>query len=167
MQEYSIQRSQRRCHRTERTFAPGERYYSAVVARGRDVTRMDYASDAWDGPPEGAIGWWACQMPVKVQGTMKPAPASVLIAALETLLDDPSRGELTYLLALLLVRRRILSESSEAFAEASDQEFPSDGWLRLTHASTQREFVIPICEPPLDESPFYHEELTRLLFCEA
>jgi hypothetical protein len=124
MQEYSIQRSQRRCQSTDRPFGPGESYYSAVLVRGGELRRMDMASDAWTGPPEGALGWWKCRVPEKRRGAPKPAPAHILLSALESLLEDGNQPILAYLLALLLVRRRILTETSLPFAESSDHEVP-------------------------------------------
>jgi len=167
MQEYSIQRSQRRCHESDRTFHPGERFYSVVLARGGDLKRIDVASDVWQGPPEGVIGWWANRMPEKTQEKLKPAPAHVLISALESLLEEGTQPELAYLLALLLIRRRILCEQQDlGVSEPRDADVAS-GLMHLTHHASNRDFVVPICEPPLDESQRYQDELTRLLFCEA
>jgi len=50
------------------SFAPGETYYSALVAEGAEVTRHDYAADAWQGPPAEAIGWWKSQIPNRTEG---------------------------------------------------------------------------------------------------
>ena len=44
-------------------FAPGETYYSVLVAEGAELKRYDYAADAWQGPPAEAVGWWKSQIP--------------------------------------------------------------------------------------------------------
>ncbi|MCU0707647.1 MAG: hypothetical protein MUF23_05100 [Pirellula sp.] len=162
MQEYSIQRSQRRCHSTDRPFGPGESYYSAVLVRGGELRRMDLASDAWTGPPEGALGWWKCRIPEKRRGALKPAPAHVLLSTLETLSEEGNQPVLSYLLALLLVRRKILTEP----ATHGTDDAPNPSLLHLVHAPSQREFWIPVCEPSLDACQAYHDQLTRLLFSE-
>ena len=166
MQEYSIHRSQRRCQQSDRAFAPGESYYSVVLARGIELVRLDLSRDVWNGPPEGAIGWWLSRMPTKAPGKPTPAPASVLLQALETLLEDPSKPELAYLLALILVRRRILIEKDTGIEESDESAVPQS-FLHLTHNATNRDFDVPICEPSPDQLTQLQDALTELLFCEA
>lgn len=166
MQEYSIHRSQRRCQQTDRAFAPGESYYSVVLARGSELVRLDLSRDVWTGPPVGTVGWWLSRMPTKALGKPTPAPASVLIQALETLVEDPSQQELAYLLALTLVRRRILIERDSGIQESDESPSPHP-FLHLTHNATNRDFDIPICEPAADQLDLLQAALTELLFCEA
>jgi hypothetical protein len=45
--DYEVQRSTRRCATTGRDFAPGESFYSVLVAEGAELRRLDYAVDAW------------------------------------------------------------------------------------------------------------------------
>lgn len=166
MQEYTIHRSNRRCQVTERVFAPGEVYYSAVVAQGSSLSRQDFSKEVWSGPPSEAVGWWTCQVPAKSPGKPKPAPSHVLLATLETLLEDPSRSEIAYLLCLLLVRRRILSEPSSV---KLDLEQPAEDSLvlHLTHTPTNRDFIVPVCHLDLQESENLQSELNQLLFSES
>ena len=166
MQEYSIHRSQRRCQQTERAFAPGESYYSVVLARGSELVRLDLSRDVWNGPPEGTVGWWLSRMPTKAPGKPTPAPASVLIQTLETLLEDPSKQELAYFLALILVRRRILVEMDSGIEESDESSTPHP-FLHLTHNASNRDFDVPICEPASDQLDLLQAALTELLFCEA
>src|SRR5689334_22601085 len=58
MIDYEIGRCSRRCYITGRELREGEICYSALVPDGLTVVRRDYATEAWEGPPEGAIGWW-------------------------------------------------------------------------------------------------------------
>jgi hypothetical protein len=176
MQEYSIQRSQRRCQQTDRPFLPGESYYSAVMVRSGELRRIDLCADAWNGPPEGAIGWWQSRAPEERRSPAKPAPTHVLLSTLETLLMEGTQPVLATMLALLLVRRRILSEPAVPLSEAAkplqlhESEFtevnPAESMLHLVHVPTDREFHIPLCEPPLEDCDTYQDQLTQLLFCE-
>ncbi|MFN6130631.1 MAG: hypothetical protein ACK6DC_07715 [Planctomycetota bacterium] len=166
MQEYSIQRSGRRCQQTDRAFVPGESYYSAVTVRGGELRRMDLSVDAWKGPPPGAVGWWQSRMPDEKKSSTKPAPTHVLLSTLETLLMEGTQPVLATMLALLLVRRRILSEPTMGVSESVEQLDLAPKNLHLVHPSTNREFHIPVCEPPLEECERVQEQLTRLLFCE-
>ena len=56
-------RCSRRCRGTGREFQSGDVFYSVLIAEGASVVRHDYGVDAWQGPPEGAIGWWISKMP--------------------------------------------------------------------------------------------------------
>ncbi len=61
--EYEIERSAKCCAVTGREFAPGEEFYSALIAAGAELKRCDYSIQAWPGPPAGTVGWWKSQMP--------------------------------------------------------------------------------------------------------
>ena len=63
MIDFEVQRCTRRCAKTDREFKAGEVFYSILVSQGAAVVRYDYSSEAWEGPPEEAIGWWKSQMP--------------------------------------------------------------------------------------------------------
>jgi len=166
MQEYTIQRSNRRCQQTDHVFAPGERYYSAVVVQGSSLIRQDFSTQAWAGPPEKSLGWWACQVPAKSPGKPKPAPSHVLLATLEALLEDPSKAELAYLLCLLLVRRRVLTEPTSLKLDLEEQREDSTV-LHLTHTPTNRDFMVPVCHLDLQQSERLQIELNQLLFSES
>jgi hypothetical protein len=166
MQEYTIQRSNRRCQQTDRVFAPGEHYYSAVVAQGSSLIRQDFSKEAWGQPPQQTVGWWISQVPTKSPGKPKLAPTHVLLATLETLLDDPSKAELAYLLCLLLIRRRILTEPTSIQLDSEDP--PEDSLvLHLTHTPTNRDFMVPVCHLDIQESEQLQSELNQLLFSES
>ena len=114
------------------------------------------------------------RVPQKNPGKPKPAPAHVLLATLEVLLEDPAKSELAYLLSLLLIRRRILVEPSkipideqeEAKAEGEDSEEESP-LLHLTHPPSNRDFVVPKSIIDLQQSQALQEELNQLLFSES
>lgn len=89
-----------------------------------------------------------------------------MLATLEALLDDPNKAELAYLLCLLLVRRRILTEPTSIKLEAESQ--PEDSLvLHLTHTPTNRDFIVPVCHLDLQESEQLQSELNQLLFSES
>ena len=167
MQEYTIQRSNRRCHVSDREFVPGESYYSALIAQGSSLLRQDFSEEIWErNRPGGVVGWWVSTVPQKRLGRPKPAPVHVLLAALEVLLEDPLKGELTYLLTLLLIRRRVLSEPIGL--QLNSEEEPMDSsLLHLTHGGSNREFVVPICQPEVRRMESLQQELDQLLFSEA
>jgi len=107
MLDFEIQRCSRRCSVTGRELKDGEAYYSALVAKGGDVVRLDFAADSWTGPPEDAIGWWKAIVVDPSIGRMHWAPNDVMLSYFERLAEDPAAEDARYVLALLLVRRRI------------------------------------------------------------
>ncbi len=114
MIDYDIQRCSRRCAASDRERKDGETCYSVLIAEGADVVRRDYSAEAWPGPPENAIGWWKSTVVDPNAGRMSWAPSDVMLHYFERLGDDPAGEDARYVLALLLVRRRVLRvEGSE------------------------------------------------------
>ena len=161
MQDYAIHRSSRKCHKDHRLFEPSERYYSVVLQKGGELVRHDYGNAHWNGPPEGAVGWWVSQMPAKKTGKLTPAPTHVLLDTLERLCESPDEAELAFVLALLLVRRRALSDM--------DEESLSDdaSFLRLHASQDSREFTVRVCQPSPTRSEQLQQLLIELLYCES
>ena len=166
MQEFTISRSSRKCHKGDRHFEPGERYYSVVLQRGSELVRHDYSSEHWNGPPSKTVGWWVCQMPAKRTGKLILAPTVVLLDALEKLCEQPTECDLAYLLAVLLMRRRVLIEQPDDDA-LSDRNENEQSHLRLTHTANAREFLVPIANPTPDRTEHLQEKLIDLLYCES
>jgi hypothetical protein len=108
MLDYEIQRCSRRCAETGRDLKDGETCYSVLVPEGAEVVRRDYAPEAWQGPPGGAIGWWQTTVIDPQAGRPHWAPNDVMLNYFERLLEDPAAEDARYVLALLLVRRRVL-----------------------------------------------------------
>jgi hypothetical protein len=112
--DYEVQRCTRVCAATGRHLQPNDVFYSVLTAEGPNVLRHDYSAEAWQGPPEGALGWWKSTMPTRDAHRMHWAPNDVMLHLLEELESQPEAADLRYMLALLLVRRRVLRlEESE------------------------------------------------------
>jgi hypothetical protein len=107
--DYEVQRCTRRCAASGRELADGETFYSVLLADGNAVRRVDYASEAWTGPPTSdVLGWWRSQMPTREQKKGRLAPNDVLLGYFHELDHQPHEQDTRYVLALLLVRRRVL-----------------------------------------------------------
>ncbi len=105
--DYDVERCTRLCAATGRELAEGEQIYSALVVQGGKTRRLDFAIEAWSGPPDEAIGWWRSRIEPPHK---KPpqAPSDLLLEWFQGLEHDPASQDLRYVLALLLVRRRVL-----------------------------------------------------------
>jgi len=108
MIDYEVQRCTRHCAVTGRELQPGETFYSTLSAAGAQVVRNDYSQESWQGPPEGILGWWKSHMPARDAKKMHWAPNDVMLDLLETLESQPDKQDLRYVLALLLIRRRVV-----------------------------------------------------------
>ncbi len=120
--DYRIQKPQLRCATTDRPLTAGDAFYSALIREDGKIVRRDVAADAWEGQPEASLAWWRSVVPAE---DAKPtlAPVDVLLDLLEQLEDDLSDAPLRYLLALVLVRRRVLKivdGSDETISSANE-----------------------------------------------
>ncbi len=124
------------CSRTGRGFTAGEMFVSVLVRGEGGLARIDVGSEAWDGPPPGTVAWWRSRYPTAADTGPSLAPVEVLLDAMESLEGDPSTEPLRYLLALQLVRRRVLRMHDQP-ADA-----PSDGALTLSCRRRDREYRV-------------------------
>lgn len=110
------------CARTGRPFAPGEPMVSALVREGGSLERIDCIAEAWEGPPDGTLAWWRSLYAPKEAAGPTLAPPEVLLDVLEDLESRPEDAALRYLIALQLVRRRVLriTDAAEAIEPLPD-----------------------------------------------
>jgi uncharacterized protein YbaR (Trm112 family) len=106
--DFEVQRCTRHCAITGRQLLEGEDFYSVLAAEGAAVERQDYSLEAWQGPPEGALGWWKSKIPTREAKKHRLAPSEVLLQLFQGLEAAADKQDMRYVLALLLIRRRIL-----------------------------------------------------------
>ncbi len=120
---FEIQRTSRRCAATDLPLEPGDICYSVLELHGSDVVRRDYSIAAWTEPPLEAFAWWRTKIPEPLAKKVKLAPNEVLLELFDQLADDPMHADMRYVLALLLVRRRVLRlEAGSSLLDNSNQE---------------------------------------------
>ncbi len=110
--EYKVNRCTRRCYAEDRPLREGEYYYSVVIESGDDYERRDYSASAWSAPPERAVGWWKNRMPKSTEKKVVLAPNEVLVDLLRQMAHFPDKAASRYLLALMLMRRKIVRPSN-------------------------------------------------------
>lgn len=169
--DYAVQPRTRRCAASDRPLEEGETFYSVLADEAGEVRRYDYAADAWQGPPEGAIGWWKSRIPTRQEAKAKLAPDEVLAQLFHELADRPQREEFRYVLGLLLARRRVfrLEEPDEAEADAEGGEAESGDIGRLVLYCPRRDETYRLAAPELDEERIaqIQEEINELLYAES
>jgi hypothetical protein len=161
MTEYEIQRFSRHCATTGRELTPGDEFYSVLTEEGNSLVRKDYSTAAWQGPPQDALGWWKAQVPSPGAKKIHWAPNEVMLHFFEELGDDPGRAEIRYVLALLLLRRRVFRMERE--------ERDPEGREVLVVYCPRREtsYRIPVAVPEPSRIQEIQNELAKLLFAHA
>jgi hypothetical protein len=183
--EYKLGRCSRRCSVEDRPLVPGEAYFSVVEYTPNhddeeSLARRDISAHAWQGPPEGTLGWWKNRMPEAGAKKMKLAPDAVLVDLMRrsqeleqaTTLDpeEPQtndgaaiqgRGPLMFLFALMLMRRRLI-HAIDPPADAVEEnrlwfEFSDDGSI----------FSVPQCRISQTDAQRLGDSLVDLLYCET
>ena len=158
MLDFDVQPRGRRCAKTDHLFLPGEEYYSVLLAEGAKVNRYDYAAAQWEGPPENALGWWKSQVPDHRSGKVNWAPNDVMLHYFRQINDDAEKADVCYILALLLVRRRVLR------LEDSETDDQGRELLVVQCPKSEETFRVPAARPDGRRTKQIQDELAELLF---
>src|SRR5262245_58823963 len=157
MVDYDIQRCSRRCTASDRELKNGEVGYSVLGAEGAEVVRRDYPAEGSPGPPETAIGWWKATVVDPNAGRMSWAPNDVMLHYFERLLEDPTAEDARYVLALLLVRRRVLR------LEGNETDAAGRPVLVLYCSRNEAEYRVPEVAPTPERAAAIQQQLAELL----
>jgi hypothetical protein len=159
--DFDVRRCTRRCHASDRELQPGEEFYSVLVPRGSEVVRQDFAAGSWQGPPEHNIGWWKSQMPEAGAVKVKMAPPEVLLDYFEQLEQISDKEDVRYVMALLLVRKRL--------AKWEQTETNEDGTrtMLLDCARTGQQYRVLERDPAPEQVLQMRDELMQTLYAEA
>ncbi|QDS94986.1 hypothetical protein FF011L_37700 [Roseimaritima multifibrata] len=172
--DFKVGRCTRKCYAENRPLKPGETFYSVVLETEEgDLERRDYSANAWTEPPPETIGWWKGKIPEAGKAKLVLAPNAVLVDLLRQLVANDDRVELAYLLALLLMRRRVvrpLDPPSAAVHDPNDSEEASaveQVVLTVEVLADGQTIDVTECEiQPKNVAPL-RDALNELLYCEA
>lgn len=108
MTDYEIQGPARVCAATGREIKPGERFHAVLLERDGKLVRIDYAAEAWPGPPAYAVAHWSGRAPTADKPRKPIVNDEVLLGCFDRLKDstDPEGVNFRYVVALLLMRRK-------------------------------------------------------------
>lgn len=160
--DFEVQRCSRRCSQTDRELQPDETFYSALIAEGAEVSRYDYCQEAWDGPPENSVGWWKSRMPGPKSNKIHWAPNDVMLEYFEGLEGHPDKEDIRYVLALLLIRRRVVRLEESESADAGQE-----GTMVLYCARREKTYQVTTASVSAERTKEIQEELAKLLFADA
>ena len=193
--EFKVSRCSRQCYGENRPLKEGEWYYSVVLDAEDSLQRRDYSASAWNGPPEGTLGYWKCRMPQQGERKLVLAPRSVLVDLLRQMDSaehssdsnaEPADNQnddalkLRYLLALMLLRRRFVRVAAQPAdfvgdenqdtqdrdaAAVEDQPMPRRLCLEVVEDGTTIE--VDECDIARSETESLSERLMDLLYTEA
>ena len=132
-----------------------------LVSEGAAVVRYDYSQEAWDKPPDGALGWWKCRMPEPNAKKVQWAPNDVMLHYFEELESDATRADMRYVLALLMVRRRIVRLEDTETDEAGHER------LVLYCPKNETDYKVTVLDPSPERAAEIQNELSKLLYADA
>ena len=161
MLDFNVQARSRKCAKTDRAFEPGEEFFSVLIAEGADVVRHDYAKEAWEGPPENCLGWWQSEVPDHRGAKVNWAPNDVMLHYFEQLEGNAEKEDLRYVLALLMVRRRILRWDDAEGDEITAAE------MKLFCPKNEQTYQVKVANPSPQQITAIQEELAELLFADS
>lgn len=168
--DFKVGRCSRKCFGEDRPLREGEAFYSVVIENSSGFERRDYSADAWAGPPEGAVGHWKNRMPEAGERKMVLAPREVLIDLLrqmESAEPGTSAAKLRYLLALLLLRRRMVRLATTGAAKIDVDDGDETSWMEIETPNDGSFIRIAECRISKSETESLTESLNELLYCEA
>jgi hypothetical protein len=163
--DFEIQRSTRRCAATDRPLEPGEVCYSVLEVHGADVIRKDFCRDAWTGPPENAFGWWQYRVPEPNARKLKLAPNDVLLELFDQLGEQPAGEDMRYVLALLLVRRRVFR--AESLPDTKPAAIGDVEMLTVFCPRRDATYEVPVVMPSDERIKEIQQQLGELLLAGA
>ncbi len=158
MTEYQIQPNTRKCAVSGRELRPGERFFSALLDENGHFLRQDYSAEAWSGPPQGALGFWAGKIPAADQQHKPRFDDDLLVDCFQRLegQEDPGRVNFRYVVALLLMRRKRF-KFEQSITEGGVEKI----CLRCARTGERYEIVNPRLNP--EEMVQVQEEVFRVL----
>jgi hypothetical protein len=169
--DFEVQRCTRRCAATDRELVPGDECYSVLEIEGADVIRKDYCGEGWKGAPETAFGWWKSRVPEPTAKKIRLAPNDVLLGLFDQLAVQDDKRDLRYVLALLLVRRRVLRvdvKHDDAQHDGSgDPLNPALETMSLYCPKRDATFEVIAAMPSGDRIDEIQQQLSDLLIADA
>ena len=155
--DFEVRRCTKRCAQTDQPLLPGDTYYSVLIAEGAEVVRRDYRLDAWQGAPEGTVGWWKAVVPEPGTNKVQWAPNDVILNYFKELEGKEDRRDERYVLGLLMIRRRIMRLEEKVTDQSGEV-------LVVYCPKDEQEYQIQVEHPSAERVEEIQQQLSELLF---
>ena len=110
MTNYGLPNPAHTCTASGQELRPGDRFIGVLLEQAGKFVRKDYAADAWQGAPTGAIAHWSGRIPVHGSAKKPTLDDERLFDCFDHLAEasDAAKRNFRYVTALLLMRRKKL-----------------------------------------------------------
>ena len=162
--DLKIQRLSPTCNQTGSEFKAGDVIFSALVREEGNLVRRDWSHEAWVSPPDGTLAWWRSVVPEQIDQRAALAPVEVLLDTLESLADQPEEASLRYLLALQLLRRKVLRFAESRGEGEADVSCDTGEVVSLACRRRDCEYQVMAVLPEAEEHAALEDRLASLLW---
>lgn len=164
MPEWQVGKSTHQCARSGRLLVVGETYYSALVEEGEGFARLDLSQESWPEEDRAVFfSYWKTkvQAPEDVQKKLVIDVEAFYTFFLNLMeVEDGSKALFRYLVALILVRKRILRLDEIAKSPEGDQ-------LIIYDRRTEKVLAIDCPEVTEDRLEEAQEQLNQIFECQV
>jgi hypothetical protein len=137
-----------------------------LQVEGAEIIRQDFCSEGWNGPPEKAFGWWKSRVPEPTAKKIKLAPNEVLLELFDQLAER-HEADLRYVLALLLVRRRVLRVDLAGESIGVQQRAAENETMIVYCPKRETTYEVPVAMPRGERIDEIQKQLSDLLVADA
>ena len=157
MLDFEVQRFSRVCAKSGRELKPGDEFFSYLIREGSETVRKDVAADQWDGPTVECLAWWKSEVPDPKSKKVHWAPHDVMLHYFAETEDKPEQLEVRYVLALLMIRRRIFR------LEVTETDDDGNEIMVLYCSRNESEYQVPVVAISADRAKEVQSLLSQLL----
>ncbi len=156
-QDWEIRKRSELCTATQRPFAEGEFFYTALYREGDGFRREDVSEEAWGTRSEEPrpFSFWRSKFEMPPPPPPEPLAKQDAESILRRLVEEQAETtrNARYILALMLERKRILKPMPTE----------DDSVMVYEHAQTGETFLIPNPRLRLEQVPEVQREVSALL----
>jgi hypothetical protein len=156
-QDWEIRKRSDACTATQRPFAEGEFFYTAIYRDGEGFRREDLSDEAWTARPEEPqpFSFWRSKFELPPPPPPEPLAKQDAEGILRKLIEEnaDTTKNARYILALMLERKRLLKPM-----ESTDSDV-----LVYERTGTGETFLIPNPRLALSQVPEVQKEVSALL----
>jgi len=156
-QDWEIRKRSDTCTATQRPFAEGEFFYTAIFRDGEGFRREDLSEESWNARPTEPqpFSFWRSKFEMPLPPPPEPLAKQDAESILRKLIEENSDAtkNARYILALMLERKRLLKPM-----ESTDPDV-----LVYERTGTGETFLIPNPRLALSQVPEVQKEVSALL----